>query len=480
MTGESRPVGLWGGRFEGAPAAEMDRLNRSLPVDHRLWREDVAGSAAWAAELGAARVLPAAEAADLVAGLERVGSRLEGWGPGDWAAAPDEDIHTLVERLLFEEVGESAGRLATGRSRNDQVSTATRLWALGAVSSLDGCLAGLQAALADQAAVHVETVMPGYTHLQRAQPVSAAHWLLSHVWPLFRDRERLAEAARRTGVLPLGSGAVAGCPFPVDRERLARALGFHGVSENSMDAVADRDFVAELLFAMALVGAHLSRLAEDVLVFASSEFGFLRLSDRYATGSSLMPQKKNPDAMELARGKTGRLVGELVAWLTTLKGLPSGYNKDLQEDKTSLFAAFDTLDAVLPAVTGTVRELTVDAAACAAAVDTAMLATDLADALVERGVPFRTAHEQVGRLVRLAETRACPLDALPPAVVAEVVPVAGGLDLAAILDVGASLARRAGPGGTAPAAVREQLTAVRERLGSLSRPGAGRAPVTSA
>jgi argininosuccinate lyase len=476
VTEGGRPSGLWGGRFEGIPAGEMDRLNRSLPVDHRIWREDLAGSVAWARELGEAGVVPEGVASELVAGLERVGSRLEGWGLGDWAAAHDEDIHSLVERLLFEEVGAAAGQLATGRSRNDQVATATRLWAMGAVASLDDQLGALQSALADQAASHVETLMPAYTHLQRAQPVTAAHWLLSHVWPLFRDRERLADSLERVSVMPLGSGAVAGCPFPVDRERLARALGFEAVSGNSMDAVADRDFVAELLFVLALVGVHLSRLAEDVVVFASSEFGYLRLPDRYATGSSLMPQKKNPDAMELARGKAGRLLGELTGWLATLKGLPSGYNKDLQEDKASLFTAFDILDAVLPAVTGTVRELTVDVAACAAGVDPAMLATDLADALVERGVPFRAAHEQVGRLVRLAETRGCPLDALPPDAVTGIAPALAGVSLGAILDARVSIARRAGTGGTAPVAVRDQLAAVAERLTGdravrLSRPG---------
>lgn len=482
MTSGDRPTGLWGGRFDGLQAAEMERLNRSLAVDRRIWREDVAASQAWAGELGASGVLPEAEAAELVAGLERVSSRLASWGPGDWDVAADEDIHSVVERLLFEEVGAAAGRLATGRSRNDQVATATRLWALGAVAALDDRLAALQRALADQAAGHEATVMPSYTHLQRAQPVSAAHWLLSHVWPLFRDRERLAEAGHRVSVLPLGSGAVAGCPYPVDRARLAAALGFEAVSANSMDAVADRDFVAELLFIMALVGSHLSRLAEDVVVFASSEYGFLRLSDGYSTGSSLMPQKRNPDAMELARGKAGRLVGELVGWLTTLKGLPSGYNKDLQDDKAALFMAFDTLDVVLPAVIGTIRELTIDVAACAAAVDSAMLATDLADALVEDGVPFREAHTLVGRVVRLAETRGCAISALPPDILADVAPVLATLELGSILDAPASMARRASTGGTAETAVREQLGEISERLAAApaTSPTGWRAPASSA
>ncbi|HEX5726206.1 MAG TPA: argininosuccinate lyase, partial [Longimicrobiaceae bacterium] len=367
---------LWGGRFAAEPAPELDRLNRSLPVDFRLWREDVAGSQAWAGALAAAGVLTHAEAAALVAGLDAVAARLDRWTDADWQAAPDEDVHSLVERLLYEEAGEVAGRLHTGRSRNDQVATDTRLWACGAVARLDAALRALQRALLEQAEAHLDTVMPAYTHLQRAQPVSAAHWLLSHAWPLARDRERLAQARERVAVLPLGSGAVAGCPFPVDRVLLKETLGFHGLSQNSVDAVADRDWVAELLFACALVGVHLSRLAEDLVLFGSQEWGFVRFSDRFSTGSSLMPQKRNPDAMELARAKAGRLIGELTAVLAVLKGLPSGYNKDLQEDKTALFSAFDTLEAVLPAVAGTVRTLEIDAARSGAAVDGAMLATE--------------------------------------------------------------------------------------------------------
>jgi argininosuccinate lyase len=453
-------VAMWGGRFGEGPTSELDRLNRSLPVDRRLWREDVAVSVAWATALEDVGVLSGDEGSAIRTGLEAVATRLAGWGPAEWDASTDEDIHTLVERLLYESIGPGAGKLATGRSRNDQVATSTRLWALGAVSALDARLAELQTALVAQAERHVDTLMPSYTHVQRAQPVSGAHWLLSHVWPLFRDRDRLAEAGRRLGTLPLGSGAVAGCPYPVDRSELARVLGFQGVSRNSMDAVADRDFVAELLFALALVGTHLSRLGEDVILFASAEFGFVRLPDRYSTGSSLMPQKRNPDAMELARGKAGRLIGELTGWLVTLKGLPSGYNKDLQDDKAALFGAFDVLDAVLPAVTGTVREMTLDEAACAAAIDPGMLATDLADALVEQGVPFRTAHEHVGRLVRLAEAEGSRLDALPPETLVDVAAAFASVDVASALDPRRSLERRSATGGAAPSAVREQLRAI--------------------
>jgi argininosuccinate lyase len=466
LSREAAPAGLWGGRFEGEVAPEADRLNRSLPVDHRLWREDVRVARAWAAELAAAGVLASEEGATLDAGLERVGARLGAWGPAEWGGAPDEDIHSLVERLLREEVGPVAGKLATGRSRNDQVATVTRLWALEAATRLDVGLAGLQEALLEQASHHTDTVMPAYTHLQRAQPVSGAHWFLSHFWPFARDRARLGDALRRVATLPLGCGAVAGCPFPIDRNALVSALGFREAAANSMDAVADRDFVAELLFVAAVIGSHLSRLGEDVVVFASAEFGFVRLPDRFSTGSSLMPQKRNPDMMELARGKAGRLTGELVGWLVAMKGLPSGYNKDLQEDKAALFAALDTLDALLPAVTGTIRELSLDVDRCAGGVDAGMLTTDLADALVADGVPFRDAHEQVGRLVRLAESLGCAIPDVPRDHLMAISDALGRVDLSAVLDARASLHRRAAVGGTAPAAVEAQIRAARSALES--------------
>ena len=461
---ETPAIRLWGGRFAAEPSVEMDRLNRSLPVDHRLWREDIAGSQAWAGAIAAAGVLTHAEWLAITTGLDRVASRLEAWTDEEWKAAPDEDIHSLVERLLYEEAGDVAGKLHTGRSRNDQVATDSRLWAFGAVSRLDALLRDLQRALLEQADAHRSTVMPSYTHLQRAQPVSAAHWLLSHAWPLARDRERLSQARERVAVLPLGSGAIAGCPFPVDRVLLKETLGFHGVSSNSMDAVADRDWVAELLFVTAMVGVHLSRLAEDLVLFSSAEWGFVKMSDRYSTGSSLMPQKRNPDAMELARGKAGRLIGGLTGMLSLLKGLPSGYNKDLQEDKEALFDALDTLEALLPAVSGSVRTMTIDAERCRAAVDAAMLATDLADFLVKRGVPFREAHGTVGRLVRAAEELGCGLDQLEPRFFTNLSPHFEGADLAALFSAEASLAARAGTGGTAPDAVAAQIAKLRAAL----------------
>jgi argininosuccinate lyase len=454
---------LWGGRFAAEPAPELDRLNRSLPIDRRLWREDIAGSRAWATALGCAGVIGTDEASLLCQGLDSVAARLENWSEADWASAPDEDIHSLVERLLREEAGPVAGKLHTGRSRNDQVATDTRMWAMAAVVRLDLLLCNLQRALLEQAEQHVDTVMPAYTHLQRAQPVSAAHWLLSHAWPLMRDRERLADACERVAVLPLGSGAVSGCPFPVDRVLLQETLGFRSVSKNSIDAVADRDWVVELLFAISLAGVHLSRLAEDLILFASAEFRFVRLSDRFSTGSSLMPQKRNPDALELARGKAGRLIGELTGMLALLKGLPSGYNKDLQDDKTALFAAVDTLEVLLPAVSGTVRTLEIDAERCAAAVDAGMLATELADFLVRQGVPFREAHERVGQLVRAAEDRGCALDELPEEVFSEVSGHFAGAELGALFDARSALRARAGAGGTG--AVGEQIEALRVSLG---------------
>lgn len=452
---------LWGGRFTAEPSAEMDRLNKSLPVDHRLWVHDIRGSRAWAAALGQAGVISQEEADKLLDGLQRVYDRLGGWTAREWENAADEDIHSLVERLLRVEVGPVAGKLHTGRSRNDQVGTDTRLWALEALDELIAILAIVQVALVDMAERNRDVVMPSYTHLQRAQPISAAQWLLSHAWALTRDAQRLREARRRTAVLPLGSGAIAGCPFPIDREFLKEQLGFDEVSPNSIDAVGDRDWIAEILFACAMLGVHLSRIGEDLILFSSAEFGFVTLSDQYSTGSSLMPQKRNPDAMELARGKAGRLIGAVVSSLTLLKGLPTGYNKDLQEDKETLFETVDTLHALLPAVAGTLRTMRFERERCLAAVDPSMLATDLADHLVRRGVPFREAHEMVGKLVRTAEERGVPLSELPAETFVEISETFVGADLAALFDPAQSIEARAVPGGTSSGSVAAQITALR-------------------
>jgi argininosuccinate lyase len=449
---------MWGGRFALGPSEALHALNRSLPVDHRLWPQDVAASKAWVHALGRVGVLGPAEETALLEGLDRVAERL---ADGAAVGAPDEDIHTLVERLLYEEVGPAAGKLHTGRSRNDQVATDLRLWTLDAIDQFDADLALLGSTLVARARDALDDILPGYTHGQRAQPVRWAYVLLAHAWPLVRDRQRLADARRRTAELPLGSGALAGSGFPVDRVLLKEALGFRAVSPNALDATGDRDFVAEVLFALTLVGTHLSRLAAELVTYASAEFGFVRLSDAFSTGSSLMPQKRNPDVFELARAKSARLLGDLVALLATLKGIPAGYSKDLQEDKALLFDGFDTLALVLPAVTGAIASLTVDRERMQAALDASLRATDLADLLVEAGVPFRESHRFVGRLVREAERAGVPLERVPPAVAAGIHPALG----AALSQLGSwedSIEGRATAGGSSRKSVTEQLEELRK------------------
>ncbi len=452
---------LWGGRYSVPPAPALDELNRSLEVDQRLWPEDVEASRAWVQALTRAGVLTRDEAQTLDHGLARVARRL---ADGAAIGAADEDIHTLVERLLYEEVGDVAGKLHTGRSRNDQVATDSRLWALRAGQRLDDELRALGSALVEKAAASVDVLIPAYTHLRRAQPVRAAHWLLSHFWPLERDRRRLSDALCRTSTLPLGSAALAGSGFPVDRTLLKELLGFRAVSENSLDAVGDRDWVVELVFVAALTAGHLSRLAEDLILYSSEEFGFLRLPEAYTTGSSLMPQKRNPDGLELARGKAARLAGDVAAALAMLKGLPSGYSKDLQEDKTLLFGAVDALLLLLPATRETVAGIEILAERTAAAAeDEGLLATDLADELVRRGVPFREAHGAVGRLLRAADERGVPLAQLPDEAWRDAHPafVQGGRPT---LSAAASVDARGVPGGTGRGAVLAQLAAARRAL----------------
>ena len=454
--------GLWGGRFSEEMAPEMAPLNRSLDMDFRFWPQDVRASRTWARALLRAGVLTHAEWQDIDAGLQVVATRLEGMDP---AAVEDEDIHSLVERLLVEEVGEVGAKLHTGRSRNDQAATDVRLWGMDAVASLDGQVVRLGSALVDLAAGSQELVMPGYTHLQRAQPVRAAHWALSHVWPLVRDRARLRSAAEEAAVLPLGAGAIGGCPFAVDRAAIGRELGFHSVTPNSMDAVGDRDWIVSVLFAGAMIGVHLSRLCEDLVLFASEEFGFLKLSDGYCTGSSLMPQKKNPDVAELARGKSGRLVGNLVSMMIQLKGLPTGYNRDLQDDKAALYDTVDTLELTLPAVAGAIGSAAFQPARMEAALDPALLATDLADYLVRKGVPFRTSHEVVGRVVRRAEALGCSIAELSTEALAEE-HEAFGPGVTEVFDPVRSADARVVSGSTGREAVAAQLEQAREALGA--------------
>src|SRR5437667_1062783 len=455
---------MWGGRFVLGPSEALDALNRSLPVDHRLWPQDVAASKAWVHALCRAGVLTTAEETQLLEGLDRVADKL---ADGAAVGAPDEDVHTLVERLLYAEIGAVAGKLHTGRSRNDQVATDLRLWTLDAIDELDAAVAALGRTLVAKAkdGGGLDAILPGYTHGQRAQPVRWAYVLLAHAWPLTRDRQRLADARRRVGELPLGSGALAGSGFPLDRVLLKEALGFRAVSSNALDVTGDRDVVAEVLFDIALVGTHLSRLGAELVQYASSEYGFVRLADDFSTGSSLMPQKRNPDVFELARAKSGRLLGDLVALLTTLKGIPAGYQKDLQEDKALLFDAFDTLAVVLPAATGAVQTLTLNAARMAAALDASLRATDLADLLVEAGVPFHESHGLVGKLVREAERAGVPLDRVPQAVAGGIHPALG----AALAQLGSwedSVEGRATPGGASRKSVEHQLEELRKVFGA--------------
>ena len=391
---------LWGGRFSGKLEEGAWKLNTSLPFDQRLAQQDLRGSLAWAGALLKAGVLSTKEHAEIVKGLNAI---LAEFKDGTFAfVESDEDIHTAVERRLGELIGVPAGKLHTGRSRNDQVATDFRLWMLDALPEMQSALRGLQSVLVKSAEQHANVVMPGYTHLQRAQPVLLAHWLMSHFWALQRDRERLADLQKRVSVLPLGSGALAGTTMEVDRAALAKALGFDSAALNSLDAVSDRDFAAEFLFCAAMTGVHLSKLSEAMVMFSSAEFGFIELSDAYSTGSSLMPQKKNPDLFELARGKSGTLIGLLTGMLATLKGLPSTYDKDLQEDKQPVFSACDTLMMILPVLGGAIESITVKEDKMRAAIDSSLYATDVADYLVRKGVPFREAHGMVGKAVKLA------------------------------------------------------------------------------
>jgi argininosuccinate lyase len=451
---------LWGGRFAGGPSPLLDAINRSIGTDFRLWPHDIRLSKAWALALGHAGVVTREESDALQVGLEKVRARL---AAGAEPIATDEDIHTMIDRLLHEEAGTVASKLHTGRSRNDQVATATRLWTIDACEKLDVAVRGLQRAILTQAEDLRDAVLPAYTHLQRAQPVSGAHWLLSHFWPLDRDRSRLANASRAASVLPLGSGAIAGSAFPVSRVLLKESLGFGAISQNSIDATGDRDFVAEAIFVCAMMAAHCSRIAEDLIVYGSSEFGFVKFGDGFSTGSSMMPQKRNPDVFELARSTGARLLGDLVALMGTIKGLPSGYSKDLQDDKRTLFDAVDTMLLVLPAMAGAISELRFEQARMKAAVSSGMMATDLADYLVRKGATFREAHAAVGSLVRAAEEENVELDALPIDRIRTAHALFGDDALLALSAEG-SIAMREVDGGTGPLAVARQLEQARTSL----------------
>ena len=464
MTDEQRSHKLWGGRFSVPTAHALDALNRSIGVDFRLWEADIRLSQAWAMALWGAGVLTLEESKLIEHGLATVREKLAADVHPDGS---DEDVHTMIDRMLHEEIGDVASKLHTGRSRNDQVATAARMWTMEACTILDSSVRTLQQVMVGHAGRLEQVHMPAYTHLQRAQPVSAAHWMLSHFWPLERDRARFAAVARGTAVLPLGSGAVAGSAYPISRVLLQGSLGFTSLSPNSIDAVGDRDFIAEMLFAVALMATHLSRLAEDLILYGSSEFGFVRFSEAFTTGSSMMPQKRNPDALELARGSGARTLGDLVAILGMLKGLPSGYNKDLQDDKRALFDAVDLMNLVLPAVAGTLAELSFDQGRMGDALSSTMMATDLADYLVMKGTTFRQAHEAVGSLIREAEGRRCELGGLDIGSYVAASPLFEA-DVYQWLEPANSISRRNIPGGTGPDAVRDQLEAARKAIRPVS------------
>lgn len=454
-------MALWGGRFTAETDELMQRFGDSIRFDQRMYGADIQGSIAYAAALARAGIITAKEHDQLVDGLERVRGEFD---TGTLEFKPgDEDVHTAVERRLGELIGPAAGKLHTGRSRNDQVATDLRLYLLEEMAVLDAALVELQSAIVERAEAHLGVIAPGYTHLQQAQPLLFSHWLMSFFWKLQRDRERLADAGRRTRICPLGAGALAGNPFGIDRRTLAAELGFEAVSENSVDAVSDRDFVVEFLAWAALVQVHLSGLAEDLIVWASREFGFVEIAEAYATGSSIMPQKKNPDSLELIRGKTGRVIGHLSGLLTTLKGLPSSYNKDLQEDKEAVFDVIDTLKVELPIAASVVRTLTLREDRMASAVDDALLATDLADYLVRKGIPFREGHHCAGQAIRRAEELDVPLKDLSLTDYQAIHPAFTD-DVYGVFDLQRSVEARDTEGGTAPQAVRAQIERAKDRL----------------
>ena len=457
---------MWGGRFTGPPSEVMARINPSIGFDRRLAAEDIRGSKAHAAMLVRQGILTAADGAAIAQGLDRVGAEI---AEGRFAFRRElEDIHMNVEARLAELIGEAAGRLHTARSRNDQIATDLRLWLRATIDDTDAELASLQAALLDQAERHAATVMPGFTHLQPAQAVTFGHHLLAYVEMFGRDRGRLADCRGRLNECPLGAAALAGTSFPIDRGMTAAALGFDRPMANSMDAVSDRDFVVEFLAAAALAATHLSRLSEEIVIWSGPQFGFVRIPDALSAGSSIMPQKRNPAAAELVRGKTGRVVGALVAVLTMLKGLALTYANDMQEDKEPLFDAADTLRLGLAATTAMVAGLEAMPDAMRAACERGFLgATDLADWLVrEAGLPFRRAHHAVGRVVRLAEERGLNLEHVPLAEAQAIEPAITALGLAATA-IERSVAARTSFGGTAPAEVARMVSAARRRfLGS--------------
>jgi argininosuccinate lyase len=454
---------MWGGRFAAAPDALMERINTSIGFDKVLYAQDIAGSIAHARMLGDAGILSGTDVTAICGGLAAIRDEIES-GSFDFKAEL-EDIHMNIEARLTDMIGDAAGRLHTARSRNDQVATDFRLWVRDAIDVADASLAALQGALIDQAEAHADWVMPGFTHLQAAQPVTAGHHLLAYVEMFGRDRGRFADARARLNESPLGAGALAGTSFPIDRAATATALGFDRPTANSLDSVSDRDFVLEYLAAAAICAGHLSRLGEELVIWSSAQFRFARLSDAFSTGSSMMPQKRNPDAAELIRGKTGRVIGAFVAIATVMKGLPLAYSKDMQEDKEPVFDAADTLMVCVAAATGMIADLVFDRDRLAAAAGEGFTtATDLADWLVrEADVPFRESHRITGQVVALAEKKECGLEDLT---LDDLTAIDGRITKAVfeVLGVDNSVRSRNSYGGTAPDNVRAQVQAARERF----------------
>ncbi len=454
---------MWGGRFQGGPAAVMERINVSIDFDRRLYAQDIAASKAHAAMLVATGIIGAEDGAEIAAGLDRIRGEIDS---GDFRFDRAlEDIHMNVEARLSALIGPAAGRLHTARSRNDQVATDFRLWVRDAIDEHDRAIQALQRALLDQAERHAATLMPGFTHLQLAQPITFGHHLMAYVEMLGRDRSRLADCRKRLNESPLGSAALAGTSFPIDRHATAAALGFDRPMANSLDGVSDRDFAIEFMAAASLVSMHLSRLAEEMVLWTTDAFGFVRLSDAFTSGSSIMPQKRNADAAELVRAKSGRIVGALVGLLVMMKGLPLAYGKDMQEDKEPTFEVSDTLDLVLAAMTGMIRDLEADPAAMRAGMERGFItATDLADWLVRRlGLPFRQAHHITGTVVQRAEAKGCGLADLPLAELQSIEPRITE-EVFGVLSIDRAVESRTSYGGTAPIRVREAIRAARERF----------------
>ena len=455
---------MWGGRFAEGPSAIMREINASIGFDKRLWRQDIEASRVHIAMLAARGIVPQEDADAIEEGLDRIADEYEADGVPEIAAL--EDIHMHVEHRLAELVGPAAGRLHTARSRNDQVATDFRLWVRDAIDSADEGLAALQRALVARAGEHEESLMPGFTHLQSAQPVTLGHHLMAYYEMLRRDRSRFADARARLNECPLGAAALAGTSFPIDREATALALGFDRPTANSLDSVSDRDFALDYLMAACQCALHLSRLAEELILWASQPFGFVRLSDAYSTGSSIMPQKRNPDAAELVRGHSGRIAGAMVALVTVMKGLPLAYSKDMQDDKQPVFEAHDLLALSLAAMAGMIETVAYDTDRMrAVAEDGHATATDLADWLVrEAGVPFREAHHVTGRAVRLADEAGAPLWALPYDALKSIDERIGPA-VFNVLSPDASVKSRTSHGGTAPTQVRKRIEAARKLLG---------------